>query len=83
MQVLRQIASVSHDEEEGEGPPGSSCIQRAYQMLNNRIDSKYGGFGSAPKFPQPGELSNSVSNGWLACWLADWLAGWLAGWLVD
>lgn len=53
MEALRKMVSVSPGEE-GEGPPGSSCIQRAYQMLSSREDKEHGGFGTAPKFPQPG-----------------------------
>ena len=33
--------------------PGTGCIQRAYEMLEKRFDDKLGGFGNAPKFPQP------------------------------
>lgn len=53
MEVLRNVVGVSPSEE-GEGPPGSSCIQNAYAHLSKRVDKEYGGFGSAPKFPQPG-----------------------------
>lgn len=37
--------------------PGTGCIQRGYQLLESKFDTDYGGFGSAPKFPQPGECS--------------------------
>ena len=43
--------------DEGEGPPGLNCVQKAYQALKAREDKQYGGFGSAPKFPQPGTIS--------------------------
>ena len=38
--------------------PGTGCIQRGYQLLESKFDVDYGGFGSAPKFPQPGGYSN-------------------------
>ena len=43
-----------------QGLPGAGCIQRGYEMLEKRFDSKYGGYGSAPKFPQPSEPHNYV-----------------------
>ena len=36
--------------------PGTGCIQRGYETLEKRFDSQYGGFGNAPKFPQPSEF---------------------------
>ena len=43
---------------EGEAPglPGSGCVQRAYEMLEKRFDEDLGGFGKAPKFPQPSKF---------------------------
>ena len=53
--MVRELCQmVCLSEGDGAGPPGSSCIQKAYHMLHSRIDSVYGGFGSSPKFPQPG-----------------------------
>lgn len=37
--------------------PGTACIQKAAEMLAERFDNKYGGFGRSMKFPQPGELN--------------------------
>lgn len=34
--------------------PGTGCVQRACEMFNSRFDDTFGGFGDAPKFPQPG-----------------------------
>ena len=53
MKVLQEVVNITKSEDE-EGPPGSSCVQRAHQTLHAREDKQYGGFGSAPKFPQPG-----------------------------
>lgn len=44
---------------EGRGMPGTGCIQRAYEMLDKRFDEQLGGFGNAPKFPQPSTQSES------------------------
>jgi len=39
--------------------PGTGCIQRGYQLLESKFDTDYGGFGSSPKFPQPGGCSST------------------------
>uniref|UniRef100_T1JDB8 Spermatogenesis-associated protein 20-like TRX domain-containing protein n=1 Tax=Strigamia maritima TaxID=126957 RepID=T1JDB8_STRMM len=36
-----------------EAIPSSSYIHKAYQQLSNTFDAKFGGFKTAPKFPQP------------------------------
>lgn len=56
MSVLQRIVQVSQSED-GEGPPGQSCVQKAYDNLRAKEDKKNGGFGSSPKFPQPGMFS--------------------------
>ena len=66
MEVLRNVVGVAHSEEE-EGPPGSSCLQRAYKQLSERVDKQYGGFGSAPKFPQPGIYMYMYTERFLRC----------------
>ena len=42
--------------------PGTGCIQRGYQLLESKFDTDYGGFGSSPKFPQPGGCSSTFSS---------------------
>ena len=37
----------------GKEVPGLSLIQAGYQQLASRFDAEHGGFGDAPKFPQP------------------------------
>jgi uncharacterized protein YyaL (SSP411 family) len=37
-------------------PPAPAIAQAAVSDLASRYDAAYGGFGSAPKFPSPGEL---------------------------
>ncbi len=45
--------SIAGSDSEVSGLPGTGCIQRGYEMLEKRFDEKLGGFGNAPKFPQP------------------------------
>ena len=52
--AIFEAVSVSGKGQEG-GLPGTGCIQRGCEMLEKRFDSKYGGYGNAPKFPQPSE----------------------------
>ena len=35
-------------------PPTIDVMNKCYKMLEERYDEVMGGFGSAPKFPQPG-----------------------------
>ena len=62
--AISKAVSVSGKGQEGEGGglPGTGCIQRGYEMLEKRFDSKYGGYGNAPKFPQPSERQCSAFN---------------------
>lgn len=48
---------------QGEAPglPGTGCVQRAYEQLEKRFDEELGGFGNAPKFPQPSKLWPNTS----------------------
>ena len=38
------------------GDPGSELLDRGYKQLAKSFDTKYGGFGDAPKFPSPHQL---------------------------
>lgn len=51
--VLSESLSPSEGVEGNKGLPGTGCIQRAYEMLEKKFDEELGGFGKAPKFPQP------------------------------
>ena len=51
-QHLRQTAI--HPEGE---PLGESALEMAYRRLSRIFDERYGGFGSAPKFPTPHNLT--------------------------
>ena len=36
------------------GIPGRESVSKCYEMLEKSYDNELGGFGEAPKFPQPG-----------------------------
>jgi len=36
--------------------PSKSLLRKGYAMLVSSYDSDMGGFGKAPKFPQPGKI---------------------------
>ncbi|UCF31634.1 MAG: thioredoxin domain-containing protein [bacterium] len=38
------------------GTPGSETVEMTYQDLCRQYDSRFGGFGRAPKFPLPGNI---------------------------
>ncbi|GFG29853.1 hypothetical protein Cfor_04110 [Coptotermes formosanus] len=54
MEMLRRT-SVLDDVSSGRRTdvPGEACWQRCMQQLSESFESQYGGFGDAPKFPQP------------------------------
>jgi len=54
-----QVAQAVRDhlsKGEGQAPLDSGMVQRAAQQLMGMYDATDGGFGGAPKFPQPGNL---------------------------
>ncbi len=55
-QISRQIAAMSRPQRPGD-VPGPEAMVRAAQGLARGFDSKLGGFGRAPKFPQPSRLA--------------------------
>ena len=54
-QIVAALRETSHDEA-GERL-GESTLKRAYEQLSERFDEANGGFGGAPKFPTPHNLS--------------------------
>ncbi len=54
-QIVAGLRSLTA--EAGGENPGSSILTTAYQQLASRFDATYGGFGNAPKFPTPHNLS--------------------------
>ena len=38
------------------GIPGRESASKCYKMLEKSYDNELGGFGEAPKFPQPGNF---------------------------
>lgn len=53
MDALEQGTQILKHEHED--LPTIKAIYHLYEMLEKVYDEKYGGFGKAPKFPQPGE----------------------------
>jgi uncharacterized protein YyaL (SSP411 family) len=43
-------------------PPGAELLRAASTALSSRFDPKWGGFGGAPKFPQPDQLDLLLRN---------------------
>jgi uncharacterized protein YyaL (SSP411 family) len=51
--ALRQITAL----QSGDGIPGTETFDAAFALLQRSFDGAHGGFGSAPKFPHPMEIS--------------------------
>jgi len=48
--------ALEHSAEPAQEVPSSTLINRSVQDLRSRFDSTWGGFGAAPKFPNPSNL---------------------------
>jgi len=58
--ILDALKSGTHTaEKEGKGVPDLNSTNKCYTMLEKSYDEEFGGFGKAPKFPQPGNLIKS------------------------
>ncbi|KAJ4443022.1 hypothetical protein ANN_04672 [Periplaneta americana] len=51
VEVLRRTSVL--DEGRGAEIPGEACWKKCIQQLSQSYEPKFGGFGEAPKFPQP------------------------------
>ena len=51
LDALMQAMTVAS---EGQSLPGPESIEKCYSQLTDSYDQRLGGFGDAPKFPQPG-----------------------------
>ncbi|WP_233183648.1 thioredoxin domain-containing protein [Paenibacillus sonchi] len=49
--------NAGHAGEDGAGVPGEELLHEAYALYRRQFDEEYGGFGNAPKFPSPHNLS--------------------------
>ena len=58
-----QITEFLHREEKREGKPHEALLEEACQMLRDTFDARWGGFGSAPKFPAPHNLLFLMERG--------------------
>ena len=43
------------EEHGGDDVPALQVLDKLYEMLEGAYDKQHGGFGTAPKFPQPGK----------------------------
>ena len=55
--LLEHLKKNIYEKEQQEKPPGRESLNQAYEALTQRFDQVYGGFGSAPKFPTPHQLT--------------------------
>ena len=54
--VLDALMRGTHMEDPGVAEmPTLQVLDKLYEMLKSSYDEQYGGFGKAPKFPQPGK----------------------------
>ena len=57
LKELLEKSSAEHSEgpvtEDGQAIVGLALLDHSFRFLASRFDSKHGGFGGAPKFPQP------------------------------
>jgi len=53
--AVERAEAAAEAEELGatDGAPGAELLDEAYRVLEARFDERHGGFGGAPKFPQP------------------------------
>ena len=51
--VRTLIENVTVTMPEGAKLPTRDCVHQSFRQLHERFDAEYGGFGKAPKFPQP------------------------------
>ncbi|OKP99311.1 thioredoxin domain-containing protein [Paenibacillus sp. P46E] len=56
LQSLDRKNSLGDSEGSG-GIPGEELLHEAYELYHRQFDEDYGGFGNAPKFPSPHNLS--------------------------
>ncbi len=52
----RKVAEALNPPQEAGGAPEKEQLQEAYRWLRRSFDSKWGGFGTSPKFPTPHNL---------------------------
>ena len=52
-----RLAAATADPPAGDSSPGAETLQNAVEFFKRLYDPRHGGFGGAPKFPQPSLLS--------------------------
>lgn len=56
LRVGERIAAALSETPQVSGEPGKELPEQAYRILQKQYDPRWGGFGSAPKFPAPHNL---------------------------
>ncbi|HEX7019772.1 MAG TPA: thioredoxin domain-containing protein [Gemmatimonadaceae bacterium] len=51
--ALREMYAATAEETRSSGPLSAEMLDRAYSAITPHYDKQHGGFGGAPKFPQP------------------------------
>ena len=54
---LREFTTTPAASQLGKSAPGIALLDAGYQQLAHRFDAEHGGFGDAPKFPEPATLN--------------------------
>lgn len=64
-EALRRFADQSRvdDDEEGDNGVGLELLTESYQHYKTQFDKIHGGFGNAPKFPTPANLTQLIRLG--------------------
>ncbi|TXT35051.1 MAG: hypothetical protein FD135_5120 [Comamonadaceae bacterium] len=62
-QALRQALAASQPLRDEQAVLDAAVSAQAHQQLATALDARHGGFGAAPKFPQPSELAYLLHSG--------------------
>ena len=53
--IHQQLSAFASQIKPGDSLPGTEALDRAAALLKEHFDPRHGGFGTAPKFPQPSQ----------------------------
>lgn len=65
--IMDALTRATAAQETSEGLPGNRCVQQAFESLERKFDEQHGGFGGAPKFPQPCESLGGLAEVGMPC----------------
>ena len=61
--IMEELAGLGGNDPGQKSPDLAACTEKALQQLKQIYDPRYGGFGSAPKFPMPIYLAWLIKQG--------------------